>query len=224
MNTAVATEANLSEKPLIPIAGYWQGRDYPEVQSLRNHPDFPVFNVVAHGIPSEFSPAASAGSIGTGGIPTKNGLLGTLRLQIEDHQFCFVVNPSDPAIRKCLAAWRAAGRAAIALNLGDKVIALFPKVPRDFGRQLEMAATRKSVSPTQFVRYALYFIGTGLLASQATSDVKRYPVLRTATAYLVRTDAISDAMDSVLADIDARGEFAVEPGFTVKHGGVVESC
>ena len=45
----------------------------------------------------------------------------------------------------------------------------------------------------------------------------------TASRPLILLHAGTPSMESVLADIKARGEFEVELGFTVEHGEVVES-
>lgn len=178
------------QKPVIPGAAIRSGRDYPRSQALRNHPDLPVLEFRAYDLPFGHIPSANGAAIGSGGIPTSAGMLGTLRFQVADHQACFLINPADPAIKKCLAAWRSAGKVGIAWDIGDNYVVMLPEVGQDFAREVEAIASTNRFSMADFVRDSFELISKGTVAAQATSDVQSHPVLRSATTYLVQTKAV----------------------------------
>ena len=175
------------QKPVIPGAAIRSGRDYPRSQALRNHPDLPVLEFRAYDLPFGHIPSANGAAIGSGGIPTSAGMLGTLRFQVADHQACFLINPADPAITKCLAAWRSAGKVGIAWDIGDNYVVMLPEVDQTFACQIEATALTDSMSMADFVEEAFGLISAGTWEAQATSDLASHPTLRSATAYLVIT-------------------------------------
>jgi len=217
--TSTTVQAQMqAQKPAIPGAAIRFGRDYPSSQTFKAHPDLPVLEFDAFDLPQGFNFNCADVSIGSGGIPTPGGILGTFRFQIADHQSYLVVNPADTQLKKCLSAWRAARKVGIAWNVGSNVACMLLDVDQHFARQFDAAALTNRMSMAGFVRCAFGYIGSGLLVSQATSDLDTYPVLGSATAYLVQTKAVDKEAQAAVAELESMAMLGgMRPASSARH-------
>lgn len=201
-------EQSQARKPDIPGAAIRFGRDFPNSQTFKDHPNLPVLEFDAYDLPVDFNPACADVSFGSGGIPTSGGMLGTLRFQIADHQSFIIVNPADTQFKKCLSAWRSARKVGIAWSVGNNTAYMLLDIDENFARQFDMAALTNRMSMAAFVRCAFGYIGTGLLVAQATSDIDTHPVLGSATAYLAVTKAVDKEAQAAVAELESMSMFA----------------
>lgn len=193
--------------PLVPAAEIAYGRDFPGSNTLRALPDLPVIRVATLDVFSEeFSLAMNDVSVGTGSITVPGGYLGTMRIQIGRHQAYLVVNPRDAEFRAMLCAWRAAGKIGVVWDLADRAATLVTDFDSTMGRRLDDVASQSQLSVSSFVSHAFGYIASGILETQATSDIARFPKLATAHAFLLATESVSKEADVLTARLMLEAE------------------
>ena len=213
----IAQMQNRSRRPEVPGAAIRCGKDFPSSRTFHDYPDLPILELDAYDVPGNFDLHCVDVSFGSGAILTVAGIIGTLRFQIADYQATILVNPADVCIQTCLESWRAAKKVGIVWNVEGNAVAMLPDVDEHFARQIDSATTAASMKADAFVQLAFGYIRTGFLATNATSDLDTYPVLRRSMAHVAMTESVNTEASALMAQIESLTALVRRDAMAARH-------